>query len=1251
MTGISGRLRQLFSLALILFWIFTTSTAAAVTAKPTTGITLDLSPAEQQWIAEHPVVRVAFDGNYAPYSFLDDDGQFAGVTTDITRELFKRAGITLKVYPDGQWNNLYNAALKRDVDVIATLVKRPGREAWFNFSRPYLSLSQYIITRKQSLHEFNSRRDLADRRVAMVSGYSMAEVVLQEYPDIEPVFVDTLEAALKAVDQGSADATIADIGMAHQLVRQNNLDNLAYAILYSADQSRQAFGVRNDWPELVSILNKALATLQDQELLNIYARWTLPDIPQISNNLFGLAPRFSEFQKLWLEKQPAIKVGVMQSWPPINYLNSRGEADGIGADYLREVNRMLGGKLTPVYGDWQQLYEDFEQGKVDVLMDLTPTAERTRQFLFSRPYLDIPHALVARKDSPLLHSEADLKGKTLALEEGFGNVKYFKTQLPSVALKLFPTTRDALNAVSRGDADAYAGNRAVAMHIISRELISNLRIHNDLQKEGSVLAFGVRKDLPMLADLINQALASITPQVRERINLRWIGIGKSFVEANLTAKEQAWLAAHPVIKLASDMSWPPYESIDKSGNYQGVAADYISLLETRLGIKFETSPALPWKQITEMVQDRQLDLFPAAMKTPQRLTYADFTRPYIYSPMVIVTRKEVGYIEDLAALGDKPIAIEAGYASYDLLNKSPLQLNLQPHPDSLTAMLAVSSGEAYAYVGNIATLGQLMQQSGITNLKVSGQTPYQFELAMGVRNDWPELTSILQKTLDSITAEEKHAILRKWMDINLEPELDLTYLWYIAVTAIVIAIVSLLWNFSLNRKVRHRTAQLNYQARYDSLTLLPNRTQVLEQLQRHLQPTIGSKTPLAVLFIDLDDFKKINDTLGHETGDQVLVQAGHRLRETIRDCDSVGRLGGDEFVILLFDLVQADDAGKVAEKLQQLFIQPFRISDRELILTCSIGIAIYPADGQDSSELLRNADTAMYHSKKQGRNTYSYYTTTMNQKVHRNLELEEQMHGALERGEFYLCFQPQIRSADGQVAGFEALLRWRNPALGDVFPDEFIPIAEHNGMIVPIGKFVLQQGLSVLRRWQVRYNRQYTLAVNLSPRQFRDTRLISCIVDTLKSTGVSSQSLELEITEGVLLSGMAFVGETLQAVKDLGVLISMDDFGAGYSSLSYLRNYPFDSLKIDREFVQDITDDVSDLNLVRGTIAMAHSLNLKVVAEGVENQAQVDLLTSLNCDYLQGYHFSKPRPESVIAKWLEAEHEAALNTSPYPANN
>ena len=426
------------------------------------------------------------------------------------------------------------------------------------------------------------------------------------------------------------------------------------------------------------------------------------------------------------------------------------------------------------------------------------------------------------------------------------------------------------------------------------------------------------------------------------------------------------------------------------------------------------------------------------------------------------------------------------------------------------------------------------------------------------------------------------------------------------------------------------TEAIRQHAYFDTLTLLPNRFLALDRLSQMLNEAERKTEKTAVLFLDLDDFKKVNDSLGHEVGDKLLIESANRLNQVVRKEDTVGRLGGDEFIVLLRGLTDDHNVLTIAEHLLQTFRQPFKIDGRELILTLSIGIAIYPDNGNTTSDLLRNADTAMYQAKTLGRNTYSFFTKEMNLIKLRRLEIEEQMHGALDRNEFEVYYQPQFDAKNTHIIGAEALLRWHNPALGFVGPDEFIPIAEHTGLIVPIGQFVLQRALSFLSEWQNGQQKNYRIAVNLSPRQFRDTKLLSFIKKSLKDANVAAQNLELEITEGVLMIGQSYIDEALKALNKLGVTLSMDDFGTGYSSLSYLRQYPFDILKVDKSFINNITTNKADCDLVKATIVMAHSLELAVVAEGVETEEQLNLLTALQCDYLQGYYFSKAVPSKQL---------------------
>ncbi len=430
---------------------------------------------------------------------------------------------------------------------------------------------------------------------------------------------------------------------------------------------------------------------------------------------------------------------------------------------------------------------------------------------------------------------------------------------------------------------------------------------------------------------------------------------------------------------------------------------------------------------------------------------------------------------------------------------------------------------------------------------------------------------------------------------------------------------------------KKRTEQkIVQQAHFDSLTRLPNRFLSLDRLTQRLNEAQRSRHQVAVIFLDLDDFKKVNDSLGHEIGDKLLVEAAQRLQHVVRKGDTVGRLGGDEFIILLGGLASAADALPITENLLNRLRDSFHIEGRELILSGSIGIALYPQDGDTPSELLRNADSAMYHAKEMGRNTYSFFTEEMNQQVSRRLEIEEQIHGALGRGEFEVYYQPKIDVGSRKLIGAEALLRWNNPALGSVSPMEFIPIAEQTGLIIPIGQFVLYEALEACKRWRSALFGDFCMAVNLSPRQFRDPELVTNVQGAINASGVPAQALELEITEGVLMSGHAYIDEALAGIKALGVSLAMDDFGTGYSSLSYLRNYPFDILKIDQSFVRDISDDPADRELINAAIAMAHSLHLKVVAEGVETEVQLHYLQQLDCDYLQGYLFGKPMTMDVF---------------------
>jgi diguanylate cyclase (GGDEF)-like protein len=392
-----------------------------------------------------------------------------------------------------------------------------------------------------------------------------------------------------------------------------------------------------------------------------------------------------------------------------------------------------------------------------------------------------------------------------------------------------------------------------------------------------------------------------------------------------------------------------------------------------------------------------------------------------------------------------------------------------------------------------------------------------------------------------------------------------------------------------------------------------------------------------VLFIDLDRFKGVNDTLGHAAGDELLQQVAGRLLHCVRVRDVVGRLGGDEYALILPALERPEHAGSVAAKILESFAQPFEIGGRELFVTPSIGITLFPADGAEAGELLRNADAAMYRAKEEGRNTYRYYTAQMNRLAAEKLELEGLLRRALERGELLLHYQPKLDLASGRVSGLEALLRWQRPGVGLVAPGEFIPLLEETGLIVPVGDWVVAEACRQLKAWQAEGAPPVPIAVNLSARQFREKDLAERIARAARAHQVAPGGLELEITESALMSHDADVVAALGALRAAGMRIALDDFGTGYSSLSYLKRFPIDAVKIDRSFVSGVLSDANDAAIALAVIGIGRSLGLRVIAEGVETEAQLEFLRANRCDEIQGYQFARPMDAAATAEFLRRQ--------------
>jgi diguanylate cyclase (GGDEF)-like protein/PAS domain S-box-containing protein len=446
------------------------------------------------------------------------------------------------------------------------------------------------------------------------------------------------------------------------------------------------------------------------------------------------------------------------------------------------------------------------------------------------------------------------------------------------------------------------------------------------------------------------------------------------------------------------------------------------------------------------------------------------------------------------------------------------------------------------------------------------------------------------------------------------------------------------------RKIAEDT--INFQAYHDLLTNLPNRALLRDRLSLAITQARREEEMLAVMFLDLDRFKNINDSLGHVIGDELLQQVSTRLKSCIREGDTLARFGGDEFTLLLPKITKGkEDIGRIAEKINDALKDPFIIDDNELYVSASIGISIYPRDGTNMDSLIKHADIAMYHVKDTGKNNYKFYSTDMTTPYFKNLSLETGIHKALENDEFHLMYQPQINIKTGEIIGVEALLRWHHPEHGPITPAEFIPFAEETGMIVEIGHWVLRTACAELKCWRDAGLPEIRMSINMSARQLAEKTIVKHVSDLLKDYGIPGHCLEIEITENTIMNDMESVIHKLKALSNKGVYIAIDDFGTGYSSLSYLHKLPIHTLKIDRAFIKEVNMKHTGNSIINTIVAMARGLNLNVIAEGVETQQQLEYLQEIDCCEAQGFLFGKPLPADVITQLLIQEPYATPSSS------
>jgi len=830
-----------------------------------------------------------------------------------------------------------------------------------------------------------------------------------------------------------------------------------------------------------------------------------------------------------------------------------------------------------------------------------------------------------------------------------------------------------------------------------------------------------------------------------------------------TPAEQAWIKANPIINIGLDRDFPPYESFNEQQEFTGIALDFIKKFRTLTGLTFSPNKNKPtWSEVLKAAKSGEIMLLSCVNKTPERTEYLSFTEPYVKSSVIIIQQKLTNnhYTTTLEQLKGKKVALPIGYFTQELLTRDYPEIQLILTENVLEGLRLVATGEADAFIGDANVAHYTIKKGGLLNLGFTGQTPYQSDFRFAISKHHPQLDSIIKKTLNAISQQEKQAIFDHWQALQVKPAgIPFTELFKYIIGATCLLIFFSYWvirlkqaetarkksehqlqavlnnapigiwlndkagNYQLVNKtfceavgideqqfinkpnltqllgkeaaencrrsdkecLSHEQPQTSYetllftdhkphqlqvtktkllnksgelqgiigisvdvtekqqadkliwqQAYYDSLTSLPNRRLFQDRLKQEIINTQRTKQSFALFFMDLDHFKEINDTLGHEQGDHLLIETAQRIQHCLRESDTVARIGGDEFTVILSNLGDIDNINKIATKILHSLALPFLLKNTEHHISSSIGITLYPDDADSLEKLLKNADQAMYYSKEHGRNQFSYFTPAMQTEALRNLEIVNDLHIALKEQQFQLYYQPIIELTTGKILKAEALIRWHHPTKGLINPADFIPIAEDSGLIVPIGDWVFKEAARQVKQWLEFYGYAIQISINKSPIQFQAKfNTAQHWIEHLKTIDLAGKYIAIEITEGLLMGTSDAISQQLLDYSDAGIQVSMDDFGTGYSALAYLKKFDIDYLKIDRSFTQNLTPTSSDMALSEAIIVMAHKLGMEVISEGIETAEQQQLLIKAGCNYGQGYLFSKPMLAEKFASFWQ----------------
>ncbi len=1198
---------------------------------------LTLNPDEQAWLANHPQVRLGVDASWPPFEFRDEQGRYQGLSASYVALIEERLKIRMVPVEPSSWSEVLNDAKSGRLDLLPGIMSTPDRQKDLTFSRPYLDFPIVIIAHRNGPQP-STMKQLYGLKVAVVKDYAPHELLSTRHPDLNLLPLPNVNAGLQAVATGQADALIGDLASSVWSMRQLKIEGL-YVSGETPYRYQLAMAAPHSHAVLIGILDKLFAELSASEIETLQEPW-----------VGGVLDRRQYWQQALLYGLPAL-LAVLLILAAVLRVNRRLSQEIQGRQtlelQLRNSEQHYRGLVESLNAiAWEMRLEDYcftyvSPHAVRLLgyplndwlepgfwqRTLHPDdAERALGYCISESQAGHDHSLDYRmlaadgrvvwiRDivTPIQQGEKlILRGLMIDISEG---------KLAEQALQLseqkfasvFHYCPDILVIARRSDGTLLALNHTFEQQfgISAAEAIGKTATRLDIW------------DLPgtgteLLRRLQDEGLSNLETPFRRRNGERFIGL-MSAQPVMLDDTQALVVSVRDITELKRTQQQLQI-SEEKFAKAFHATPDGMLITRQQDGCIIEANEGFSlitgyenhavigqttvglaiWndlqdrermmQQVREEGQARDLQAWIRSRDGQLRLAELS-VQPLLIDdiPCILTIARDITERQQMQERLHQAATVFENTAEGVMITDTEQRITAVNR--AFSTITGYSEAEA---------LGQTPR------LLSSGQHDSAFYAAM-----WHQLAADGHWQGEVWNKRKNGELYPEWLTISAVRNPTDTVTHFVGVFADI-------------STLKHVQARLDHQAHHDSLTGLPNRLLFESRLDAALRDALSDNHQGAVLFLDLDRFKHINDSLGHPVGDALLKSIALRLREQLRDIDTVARLGGDEFIVLLPGLLRPQDAERVAAKLLSCFNAPFQADTHEFFISASIGVSLFPSDGNDVATLVKNADAAMYNAKAKGRNRIERYTRDLTFQANERMTLEHELRRAIERDELSLHYQPKMCLQSGNLVGAEALIRWRHPVFGDIPPDRFIPLAEDSGLILQIGDWVLQEACRQMREWQRQHAPFGPLSVNLSGSQLSQPQLAERIANTLSDFGLDACYLQLEITEGFIMTQAEEALGVLHELKSLGLQLAIDDFGTGYSSLSYLKRLPLDILKIDKSFVRGLPGDPDDAAITRAIIALGRSLQMTVIAEGVETKAQEIFLTSEGCEQIQGYVVSRP---------------------------